>query len=139
MVAVCQAEEFQAIALAKSSGGTRLANSDDGGRPEEGARHAEQREHGEDRQPGLSRPRSVRAAAGQRAARLDQRRQRHDQAAAEAVGDDAGDQHQQQRRQELDDADNAEVEGIARQIVDLPADRDRDDLGAKVVRKRALQ
>ena len=29
---------------------------------------------------------------------------------------------------ELDDADEAEVERIARQVVDLPADRDRDDL-----------
>jgi hypothetical protein len=31
MVAVCQADEFQATALAKSSGGTRLATSEAAG------------------------------------------------------------------------------------------------------------
>ena len=100
------------------------------GRSVKGARHAEQRQHGEDRQ------RTDEAAQRQeqkdeRTACLDHRRQRHDQAAAEAVGDDAGDQHQQQRRQELDDADNAEIEGIARQIIDLPADGDGHDHGGE--------
>ena len=65
--------------------------------------------------------------------------ERHDQAAAEAVGDGAGHQHQQQRRQELDDADEAEIERIAGQVVDLPADRDRDDLGREGREKARLQ
>ena len=53
--------------------------------------------------------------------------------------DGAGDQDQQQRRQELDDADEAEVERIAGEIVDLPADRDRDDLGGEGGQKARRQ
>ena len=67
----------------------------------------------------------------QRAERLEEDGQRHDQPAPEAVGGGARHQHQQQRRQELDDADEAEIERIAGEVVDLPADRDRDDLGRK--------
>ena len=52
--------------------------------------------------------------------------ERHDQPPVEAIGDRAGDENEEQRRQELDQADEAEVEGIAREVVDLPADGDAD-------------
>ena len=100
------------------------------GRAEEGAGDAEQAEHQEDRAGPLN-PRMVssRIASAQNASRNDG--QRHDQPAAEAVGGGTRHQHQQQRRQELDDADEAEIERIAGEVVDLPADGDRDDLGRK--------
>ena len=74
-------------------------------------------------------PRKREQQQRQRADRLERRGKPHDQPPAEAVGDRARDQDQQQRRQELNDPDQAEIEGIARQIVDLPADRDGNDLG----------
>jgi hypothetical protein len=52
----------------------------------------------------------------------------HDGAAAVAVGGSSGEQDQHQGREKLDQADKAEIEGIAGQVVDLPADRDADDL-----------
>src|SRR6478735_1098997 len=48
-----------------------------------------------------------------------------------AVAGMAGDEHQQRRGQELHEADHAEVEGRAGEIVDLPADRDRRDLAGE--------
>ncbi|MEY9132265.1 hypothetical protein ACVIWV_001858 [Bradyrhizobium diazoefficiens] len=51
--------------------------------------------------------------------------------ALEAVGGVAGDEHEQRGGQELHEADHAEVEGRAGEVVDLPADRDRRDLAGK--------
>ncbi len=53
--------------------------------------------------------------------RLQQRRKTHDKPAPETVGNNARHQHQQQRRQKLDNPDNAKIERIARQIINLPA------------------
>ena len=47
------------------------------------------------------------------------------------VGHRAGDQHQEQRGNELHQADNAEIEGIAGEIIDLPAHGDGNDLCRK--------
>ena len=52
----------------------------------------------------------------------------HDGAAVETVGDRAGDEDEEQRRRELDEADEAEVERVAGEVIDLPADRDADHL-----------
>ena len=68
-----------------------------------------------------------RAGAG----RFDDLAEGDDDPPVEAVGDRAGDQDQEQRRRELDQPDQAEIEGVAGQIVDLPADRDADDLGGE--------
>ena len=130
MVGVCQAEEFQAIALAKSSAGTRLATS----APEAGPKKARATPNTASTAkigPARSMPRIGQQQDRQRAERLEERRQRHDQPAAEAVGRGTCHQHQHQRRQELDDADESEIERIAGQVVDLPADGDRDDLRRK--------
>ena len=101
-----------------------------GGRAEEGSGDAEQAEHQEDR-AGTAQSAHGQQQDRQRAERLEERRQRHDQPASETVGGCTRHQHQQQRRQELDDADEAEIERIAGEVVDLPADGDRDDLGRK--------
>ena len=100
------------------------------GGSEEGAGHAED---GEDRE---DRSRSRQAHDGdskehERAGAFERGRQPHDQPAAEAVRHRASDEHQQQRGRELDDADEAEVERAARQVIDLPADGDGDDLRGK--------
>ena len=67
----------------------------------------------------------MKASSAERADRFHHEADRHDRAAAEAVGGDAGHEHQHQRRQELREADEAEVERVARDVVDLPADRHR--------------
>ena len=46
----------------------------------------------------------------------------------ESIGDVSGDQHQQERRNELGKPDEPEVERAARQSIDLPADADRQHL-----------
>ena len=130
MLAVCQADEFQATALAKSSAGTRLATSAPEAGPKK-ARAMPNRASTAKIGPAPLNPRMVssRIAKAQNASRKTGKR--HDQPAAEAVGGGARHQHQQQRRQELDDADEAEIERIAGEVVDLPADGDRDDLRRK--------
>ena len=55
----------------------------------------------------------------------------HDMAARVAVDDMAGRQRQAGERQELHQADEAEIEGAAGEIIDLPADRHRADLAGK--------
>ena len=56
-------------------------------------------------------------------------RREHPEPDAEHGADDhRGDRQFQRRRQELDDADQPEVERVAGQVVDLPADGDRNDL-----------
>jgi hypothetical protein len=97
-------------------------------RPVEGARDAEYRQHGKDRQRARQLAGRHQDQQDKRAAHLQCRSYTHDEAAAEAVGDRARHQNQQKRRQELDDADDAEIERVAGQVVDLPADGDRDDL-----------
>ena len=74
-----------------------------------------------------------------RAERFDGEADRHDRAPPEAVGDRAGDEHEQQRRQELRQADKAEIERVARQVVDLPADRDGLDLHGEAAASRDSQ
>ena len=49
-------------------------------------------------------------------------------AAVEMIGDVAGDQHQEERRHELREPDEPEVERAAGQRVDLPSDGDREHL-----------
>jgi len=52
---------------------------------------------------------------------------RDDHPPVEAVGKRAGDEDEEERRRELDQADEAEIERVAGHVVDLPADRDADD------------
>ena len=59
----------------------------------------------------------------------------HDRAAREAIRHRAGDEHEHQRRQELRQADETEVEGIAGQVVDLPSDRHGLDLDREARRQ----
>ena len=61
----------------------------------------------------------------ERAEELERDAEREDQRAVVPVRDVARGQHQQHERQELRQADEAEVERIAGDRVDLPADRDR--------------
>ena len=65
---------------------------------------------------------------GQGANSFEKRGDAHDEAAAKAVGHGAGNQHQKQRWQELDNAHKTEIERIAGQVIDLPADSDGHDL-----------
>ena len=112
-----------------SSAGTRLGISDCWRRIEEGAGDAEGEEHREDlRDPDLAGEREdQRSARAQRPSMP--MADRDDEAAVEAVGRGAGDEDEEQRRRELDEADEPEVEGVAGQVIDLPADGDADDLG----------
>ncbi len=97
-------------------------------RTEEGAGNAEGEEHGEDlADPDVAAERKDQERQGAEA--LDALADRDDEAAVEAVGRSAGDKDEEQRRCELDEADEPEVERIAGQVIDLPADRDADDLG----------
>jgi hypothetical protein len=126
IVAVCQADEFHAIG--EVLGWHEVGHQRRRGRSEEGAGHAE---HGQDRE---DRRRSGEPAQGQqkdrqRAGGLQQRGQPHDQPAAEAVGGGARHQDQEQRRGELDHPDQPEIERVAGEVVDLPADGNGDDLG----------
>ena len=60
-----------------------------------------------------------------------------DAAAGKTVGESAGHHHQQQGRQELHQPDQAEIEGIARDVVDHPAHRDGQDLRRQGAEKGA--
>ena len=51
-----------------------------------------------------------------------------DAGAMEPVDHLAGDQHQRERRQELEQADQAEIPGAVRQVVHLPAEGDQQHL-----------
>ncbi len=97
---------------------------------EKGAGDAEDEENGEDR-PDRGRAAQDEDEQGSRAQRFRAQADRDDDAAVVAVGGGAGDQHQKQRRRELDEADDAEIERIAGEVVDLPADGDADDLGGE--------
>ena len=94
----------------------------------EGARRAEDGEDDERSAQRERMPIAVKTSSATAQSAFDRDADRHDGAAAKAVGDRAGDEHEQQRRKELREADEAEVERIAGQVVDLPADRDRLDL-----------
>ena len=90
----------------------------------EGARRADHEHHREQR--------FARHPAAGGAERERRRRQpghelagAHDHAPVVAVGDVAGDQHEQRRRNELRQADEPEIERVARQVVHLPAHRHR--------------
>ena len=67
----------------------------------------------------------------ERAERLQRQAPCHDEAAVEAVGGKPRHQHQQQGRQELRQANVAEIQRIARDVINLPAHRDRHDLHGK--------
>ena len=57
-----------------------------------------------------------------------------DELAREPVGDRAGGQGEEEQRQELGQADEAEMERVPRDLVDLPADRDEHHLAGQPVR-----
>ena len=61
----------------------------------------------------------------------------HDQAALDPVGGRAGDRQQQQRRGEFGEADQAEIERAAGEVVDLPEQRRRLHLEAEIAEQRA--
>ena len=63
-----------------------------------------------------------------RGQRLGQLTELHDALALVTVGGVSGDQDQKRGRQELHQSDHAEQKGAGREIIDLPADRDRRDL-----------
>ena len=63
-----------------------------------------------------------------RGERLDNHANLEDDAPVESVGDVAGDQHQQERRNELREADKTEVERAAGQRIDLPTHADGEHL-----------
>src|SRR5262245_32115562 len=60
--------------------------------------------------------------------RLERETQAHDDAPVVPVRRRTGNEHQKQRRKELHQSHDAEVEGIAGNVIDLPAHRNRDDL-----------
>ena len=62
---------------------------------------------------------------------VDHERDREDPASREPVGELARRQREQRQRDELHQPDQAEVERVAVDRVDLPADRDRDHLPAE--------
>jgi hypothetical protein len=68
---------------------------------------------------------------GQRAGHLDKYRQSHDVPAPEPVRSHTSNDHQHQRRQKLDQSDPAQQSRILCLVIDLPADRDRNDLHAE--------
>ncbi len=98
-----------------------------------GARHAKQRNDDKDRQ----RRRKAKQRGQQQQCgndRLGGYAHAHDRAPREAVGHLPCDKHQQQCRHELRQPHNAQVQGIAGQIVDIPPHGDRLDLYGEAVK-----
>ncbi len=93
-------------------------------RHRERARDAEHDHHREYR-PGDGEPGQREREQRERAQALERDAQCEDARAVAAIGDVACGQHQQHERQELGQANQAEVERLAGDRVDLPADRDR--------------
>ena len=124
MVAACQADELQAAALVKRRGGTRLGIRGDRGWKLKGARRPEQDEYAKEK----GRVCSVLQRKRQKehgAQRLNNNAQRHHGSSVIAISDVTGHQRQAERREKLSQADQAEVERPARQVVDLPANGHR--------------
>ena len=69
---------------------------------------------------------------------LERKAQRHDGAPVVTVGNRAGNEDKQQRRQELHQPDDAEIERVAGHVIDLPADRDRHDLSGEAHHEASL-
>jgi hypothetical protein len=65
------------------------------------------------------------------AGNFNQQAKRDDQPAVELVGNEPGDQHQQQRRQELRQAHKTQVQRIAGKVIDLPPHGNGHDLHSK--------
>ncbi|MOA10471.1 hypothetical protein D3C78_1303600 [compost metagenome] len=63
--------------------------------------------------------------------RRDQKTYGHDTPAIMPVGDRSRNKDQKQRRQKLEETDQAEIKGVAGNLIHLPADRDADDLNGK--------
>ncbi len=122
MVDTCHVEVLSATAVPKCARGTRFGSSACPGRHGERAGDAEQHHHGEHRPRGIETARRERQQQ-QCAQALEREARGEDAAAVEAVRDVARRQHQQHERQELRQPDQTEVERIARDRVDLPADR----------------
>ena len=66
---------------------------------------------------------------------LDRLTRDDDAAALETIGGVPGRQRQEQRRRELHETHQAELEGAAREVVNLPADRDRQHLKGEAGRQ----
>ncbi len=82
-------------------------------------------DHDAEHRPGNLEPGEREGEQRERAKKLERDAQREDPSAVVPVGDVACRQHQQHERQELRETDQAEVERIAGDRVDLPADGDR--------------
>ena len=105
--------------------------------PDRGRGAARERE-GEERP---ERPGPVEADEQQqsRDRRVRDERADQDELARQPVRDRAGGQREEQQRQELGEADQAEVERVPVDVVDLPADRDEHHLAPEPVRDRRAQ
>ena len=121
IVATCQVDELSATARAELGARHEVGQQRLAGRHREGARNAEQHHHREHRPRRLEAVRSEREQQ-QRAGALEREARRQDAAPVAAVGEVTGRQDQQHERQELRQADQPQVERIARDRVDLPAD-----------------
>ena len=108
------------------------------GRVHEGAGDAEHGEDGED-PGGRDRSGDGEGEKGQPAGRLDELAHGNDAATVVAVRHRAGDQNQEQGGGELNEADEAEVEGIAGQIVDCQPTATLRIWAAKVANSRDSQ
>ena len=129
MVADCWADCAAATARGNSALGTMLGSKRLGGRHFEGARGAEQEREDEDHFPGDM---VGRAADGQRQG--DQGLQGladgRDLAPVIAVGDMPGVQHEQHARGKFHQADQAQVQHVAGQLIEVPADGHGEHLKA---------
>ena len=124
MVETCQALELTATAREKSDGGTRFGMI---AWPAgiENARAVPKTIITAKTGQATARPESVKASRSSAQTQLERDAEREDQRAIAPIGDMTRGQHQQHERQKLRQADQAEVERIARDRVNLPADGDR--------------
>ena len=122
MVATCQVEELSATAVPNCARGTRFGSS---AWPVGMAKARATPNSTITANTGRaeSRPRAGEHEQQQRAEALEREAGSEDAAAVAAVGEVPGRQDQQHERQELRQADEPEVERIARDLVHLPADR----------------
>ncbi len=93
----------------------------------EGAAGADDESHGKQK-PGRQPAAKIRGGKNRDRERLDELRDEGDAAAIVPVGDMAGRQKEANRRDELDEPDQSEMERAAGQFIHLPADRDDLDL-----------
>jgi len=100
-------------------------------RVEEGTGGAEEHEKEEnDANADRALPGEIQDHSGEQ--RFGRKTNRRDDPPIEAIGGSARNQDEKEGRCELEQADQTEVGGIASEVVDLPTDRNRDDLGAEL-------